>query len=447
MNSNRSPDRLGRDAVYASAILTLAYLLAFADRTVIGLLAIPIEHQFQIGDLQLALLQGSAFAVFYAAFGLPISWALDRYDRRRIVALGVLLWSAMTCLGGLSHTFSGLFAARVFVGIGEATILPGATSLIADLVPATRRGRVLGVFSAGIYAGSALALIGGGWVLHAMGGVALRVPVLGALDPWRVVMLLAGLPGLLVGSLAFRMVEPPRRHVTAPASAPPNSAGGARRAGLTWLFAGFTALAFANYAISAWLPTLLARRFAWPLGRIGLVLGVIALLVGPLGSMVAGGLADRVEQRGRSGGRVSVALGAALGLAVAAISLGASRGVTGELIAITGFVFFGSFSWGLAAGAIQDSVDSRVVARVTAVYTALLNLIALSAGPASVPLLMSALRLPADAIGTAIAIVVPAACVVAALALRAFQRARHAPSPAPVWPAAPRHNNDKETVR
>jgi uncharacterized membrane protein YfcA len=81
------------------------------------------------------------------------------------------------------------------------------------------------------------------------------------------------------------------------------------------------------------------------------------------------------------------------------------------------------------------------------VYTALLNLIALSAGPASVPLLMSALKLPADSIGTAIAIVVPTACVVAALALRAFQRARHASSPAPVWPAAPRHNNDKETVR
>ncbi|MCF3947827.1 MFS transporter [Acidiphilium iwatense] len=157
-------------AIFVCIILSLGYMLAFTDRTVVALLVIPIEHDLSLTDLQIGLLQGTAFAVFYSLFGLPIAWAVDRLDRRLIVAFGVLIWSAMTCIGGLSTSFLQFFLARVGVGVGEATILPGATSMLADYFPPASRGRALGAFASGIYFGSALALIGGGLILHRLAG-------------------------------------------------------------------------------------------------------------------------------------------------------------------------------------------------------------------------------------------------------------------------------------
>jgi len=137
------PGEAQRGAWFATAILSLGYLLAFADRTVIALLVGPIERDLHLSDVQLGLLQGTAFALFYAGFGLPIAWAIDRRARVSIIASGILVWSAMTGLCGLSGGFASFFAARIGVGAGEATILPGATSVLADYFPPAQRGRVL----------------------------------------------------------------------------------------------------------------------------------------------------------------------------------------------------------------------------------------------------------------------------------------------------------------
>src|SRR5882724_6415409 len=87
-------------AWYGVAILLVAYTVAFIDRTILSLLVEPIKHRFQLNDSAVSLLHGLAFAIFYTTLGLPISRAIDQRNRRNIIALGILLWSAMTVACG-----------------------------------------------------------------------------------------------------------------------------------------------------------------------------------------------------------------------------------------------------------------------------------------------------------------------------------------------------------
>ncbi len=411
-------------AWFACAILSLGYLLAFADRTVVALLVVPIEHDLGLTDIQLSLIQGTAFAVFYALFGLPVAWAVDRLHRGRIVAAGIAIWSAMTALAGLAGGFGSFFLARVGVGAGEATILPGATSLFADLFPPALRGRVLGIFASGIYLGSALALIGGGLVLRALHGDVLVLTGLGALHPWRVVLLLAAAPGVPLAVAALALREPARRHRASAAPAP--SFPAAFRAGGAALAAhivAFTALAFASYAATAWLPTLLIRVHHWTPAQVGTRLGLEVLLVGPAGSIAGGVLADLLERRRRSDGKFLVTALAAAGTVPSALLAGLAPGAAGAFAGAGLVIFFTSFVWGLAPAALAEIVHGAALGRVTAVYTAILNLIGLGLGPTSVALVARFLFPGPTGLAPAVAVVVPIAALISLAACLAGRRA------------------------
>ena len=68
-------------AWYVLAVIILGYIFAFVDRTIVGLVAPAIQADFGISDTEMGLLQGLAFAVFYTLFGLPLGWAIDRFNR------------------------------------------------------------------------------------------------------------------------------------------------------------------------------------------------------------------------------------------------------------------------------------------------------------------------------------------------------------------------------
>ena len=128
-----SADRLGRRPAFAGAyawyvvgVLTFAYMVAFIDRQILSLLVQPIRRDLGISDTQISLLAGFAFAIFYSLLGVPIARLADRRSRRAIISIGVLLWSLMTAACGLAKSFTGLFAARVGVGVGEAALSPAA---------------------------------------------------------------------------------------------------------------------------------------------------------------------------------------------------------------------------------------------------------------------------------------------------------------------------------
>ena len=127
-------------------LLTIAYVFSFVDRGILGLLIEPIKADIHLTDEQLGYLIGPAFALFYATMGLPLGWLADRVRRTWIVTAGIALWSIATAASGLASSVWHLLAARMSVGVGEATLGPCAMSMIADSFPPERRGKPVAIY-------------------------------------------------------------------------------------------------------------------------------------------------------------------------------------------------------------------------------------------------------------------------------------------------------------
>ena len=87
---------------YVLLVMVGVYSLSIADRYVISTLLEPIRLELQLTDSGIAFLTGVSLALFYVLFGFPMSWLIDRYSRRNIIALSVIAWSAMTTFCGLA---------------------------------------------------------------------------------------------------------------------------------------------------------------------------------------------------------------------------------------------------------------------------------------------------------------------------------------------------------
>ena len=197
-------------ASYVLVVLVIVYLFNFIDRQLPSILAERIKLSLQVSDAELGFLYGTAFAVFYAIFGIPLGRLADVWNRRSLVAVGLFFWSGMTALSGLSRSFGELTAARIGVGVGEASATPAAYSMLSDYFPRSLRATALSIYSSGIYLGGGLALFVGGRVVghwdeaYTAGGAPF------GLSGWQATFLLVGLPGLLM-AVWVRTLREPRR--------------------------------------------------------------------------------------------------------------------------------------------------------------------------------------------------------------------------------------------
>ena len=154
--------RIGAYAWYALFVLVLVYIINFVDRQILSILVGDIKRDLDVTDAQIGFLYGTAFAVFYALFGIPLGRLADSWYRGRLMAMGLALWSSMTVFSGFATSFGMLAAARIGVGIGEASASPAAYSMISDSFPKERRATALSIYSSGLYIGGALSLPIGG---------------------------------------------------------------------------------------------------------------------------------------------------------------------------------------------------------------------------------------------------------------------------------------------
>jgi MFS family permease len=183
-----------RYARYVLGVLVLVYVFNFLDRQIVSILAERIRADLGVTDAQLGFLYGTAFAVFYALFGIPLGRLADVWDRRRLIALGLTGWSVMTAVSGLARNFTQLAAARIGVGIGEASATPAAFSLLSDYFPASRRATALAIYSSGIYVGAGIGLGIGGLVVERWDAAFGATPPFG-FHGWQVAFFVVGLPG------------------------------------------------------------------------------------------------------------------------------------------------------------------------------------------------------------------------------------------------------------
>ncbi|HET7292693.1 MAG TPA: MFS transporter [Vicinamibacteria bacterium] len=200
----------GGYARYALAVLLLVYVFNFLDRQIPAILAERIKADLDVGDAELGYLYGTAFAVFYALLGIPLGRLADVWDRRRLIAIGLAFWSAMTVVSGFAWSFAQLALARVGVGVGEASATPAAYSLLSDYFPPARRATVLAIYSSGIYLGSGLGIVLGGVVVDRWDTAFASAPAPLGLRGWQAAFIAAGLPGLLLAAGVARLREPRR---------------------------------------------------------------------------------------------------------------------------------------------------------------------------------------------------------------------------------------------
>ena len=216
---------------YVLGVLFLVYVLNFIDRQIPSILAQDIKASLRISDAQIGFLYGTAFAIFYALFGIPLGRLADSWYRGRLIAAGLTLWSAMTALSGLAGSYGQLALARIGVGIGEASASPAAYSLLGEYFPSRRRAFAISIYSSGLYVGAGLALPIGGWVAHAWSSAYGHRAAPFGLAGWQAAFLTVGLPGLLLALWVLTLREP-ARGVAEGRMAPVHNAGAWRGFGL-----------------------------------------------------------------------------------------------------------------------------------------------------------------------------------------------------------------------
>ncbi len=378
-----------RLAWYAVGVLMVAYTFSFIDRSILSLMVAPIRRDLGISDFQFSLLHGLAFALFYTALGIPIARMADRYSRRWIITIGVLVWSIATAACGLARNFGQLFTARIAVGVGEAALSPAAYSMIADMFPRESLGRALSFYNVGVFLGGGLAFIIGGAVVSAVGDTTTySVPAMGELYGWQLTLVLVGLPGILIALLTAFLKEPPRPKPSNAAddkdSIPLRQVFGfvrANRATFACHFLGFSSLALLYNSLFAWSPALLIRRFGITGGEAGLYLGSIVLIFATAGILCGGWYADWLTSKGHTDATLRTGRVAALALIPLIVIAPLMPTLPLALIAFCPLMFFISVPWAGAAAALQIVSPPRMRAQVSAMYLFVVNFAGIGFGP------------------------------------------------------------------
>lgn len=196
---------------YVLGLLMVIYAFNFLDRQVITILAPYLKADLSLTDAQLGLLFGTAFALFYALFGIPLAKLADGWHRVRTIALGLGFWSGMTALSGLAGNFTQLGLARVGVGVGEASASPAAYSLLQDYFPRAKRATALAFYSSGIYIGAGASLMIGGVVVDYWKTHFTPATSPWGISGWQATFLAFGIPGLILALLTLFTVREPVR--------------------------------------------------------------------------------------------------------------------------------------------------------------------------------------------------------------------------------------------
>ena len=419
-----------RIAGYVIAVLFLITLFSMLDRQLPALLVAPIKAEFAITDTQFGMLQGLAFASVYTLLGLPFGRLVDRANRRNLIIIGVLVWSAMTVAAAATTSYTGFFLARMGVGVGEAVLAPAAYSIIADYVRPERRGRAIGVYYLSLAVGQGASLILGGAILRLVpeGGAAL--PLVGLVEPWRMAFVIAGAPGALLAILLLTVREPVRRDLGASGGKAQGSIGEVLdyvatrwRAFLPILLCP-AMMNLIGYGEAAWGPAFFARRFDVPPATSGTVLGVVIATVGVIGSLSAGWLGDRWTTRGVPAARLRVML-LGWGLALPSSALWTLAPAFWMSVGLVGVSIMGLVV-GLASAPamVQDIAPNRMRGQVIAGYLLVAGLFGIAVAPMLVGLLTDHLFRDEAAVGASLALiggpVALVGLVICLLSLRAY---------------------------
>lgn len=365
---------------YVLFILTIVYVLSFMDRQILSILLEDLRAEFAFSDLELGLLSGLAFAMFYGVLGVPVARLADRTNRAKLVAVAITAWSVATAACAAATGFFSLFLARTGVGVGEAGGTAPSISLLADYYNRFEMPRAMAFFGTGPVFGAILGLGLGGTIAEAWG--------------WRWAFVVAGLPGVLVGIIVWLTIRDPRpvASVPTPAAAAELKFGKALRTLLgnrNYVLATLqhtTAIAM-TYAIASWLPSLLHRSFELERSQVILYTATVFIAGGLLGTVSGGLIAERLVRRTARWQYLLPAIGSicAIPILIAGFVGGFAIGPTVALLALGNFLM----QWNFAPlhALIQSVVEPKVRTFAASIVLLVATILGLAFGPAVIGLL------------------------------------------------------------
>ncbi|NBC35357.1 MFS transporter [Novosphingobium sp. FSY-8] len=413
----------------AVAVLCLAQVVAYVDRGILALVIDPVRADLGIGDVQIAVLQGFAFAVFYVSVGLPLGHLADRVNRRMLLAAGIVVWSAATIGCGLSRGFGDMFVGRLFIGVGEAVLGPCAVGIIAEMFLPERRGRPMALYVLGSMVAYGVGSTLCGMILQAVpAGFFAGWPVVDGLAAWRVAFVVLGACGLPVALLLW-LVGDGSRSATLKAQAAPTGpiwpALAARAGVLVPLYLSAALFALGAAAITGWSAAMLTRQMGIAATAVGKELGLFQIAWALIGAGLAALIVDRVAARYGTAGKVTLAGIVALATLPSALAY-AMPGPLGAMV-LAAQVMGASALYGTTMlSVISEIVPAQSRGLAVAFYAFVMTMIGGSLGPLAVAGLTARVFSGPAATGQSIATVAALAlggCLIAALiAARSISR-------------------------
>lgn len=366
MSNNR------RYAWFALFILFVINTVNFFDRLVIGAVGEPIRKEFGLSDASLGLLS-TAFTLLYAFVGLPFGRLADKISRRKILSIGVFVWSLLTAASGLAQNFWQLFALRLGIGVGEASCAPAATSLIGDLFPAEKRARAMSIFMLGLPIGIALSFAVSGSVAQAYG--------------WRAAFFVAGIPGILLAAAAL-LIREPIRGSSETAGAEPNTHKGSpyrlvlASPTMLWLILSGAIHNFCLYALSSFMTPYLMRFHGLEIRDASLIAMLVNGIFTLPGLLLGGVVGDGAKRFRPDGGLLVVAAATLLSvpLFVAAV-MAESEQTTLFLVTMGGAFALMYFYYSVTYATIADITPPENRGTAMSIYFMAMYLLGGALGP------------------------------------------------------------------
>lgn len=314
-------------------LLWFVALLNYFDRLQIASMRDPIKNSIAMSDGQFGLLT-SVFLWVYGILSPFGGYFADRYSRKKVIVISLLVWSAVTLWTGFVRNFPEMLIARAIMGISEACYIPAAVALITEYHKGKTRSLATGLHISGLYAGMALGGVGGyiadiwGWRygFQMFGGVGVIYAVI-------LLFILKDFPKNSSESKDIISEDVHEKGVSI--------AGSLRNlfgTGSFWILIIYNgAIGMSFWVIYSWLPTYLKEQFNLGLGKAGISATGFIQIASFIGVIIGGIIADRWSRTNIRGRLYMPVIGFTIGGPF--LFLMASTNVFG--IAIAGMLVFG----------------------------------------------------------------------------------------------------------
>jgi MFS family permease len=330
-------------------VLTLIYLLDYADRFILAMVLPAIKKEYLLNDAAVGMI-GAVLYIPIFLFALPCGILVDRWSRKYLIFIMVTIWSAATWFTGKATSYKQLLVARFFVGAGEAGYNPAGYALIGAWFPEKERGRRVGIFNLGQTVSAIVGFGAAGYIAHYWG--------------WRYVFGVFAVPGFILGLMmcwapdyktekveagALKEVKPPVMEILKYILTTRT---------LLLIFAVQLPLAFLTTAQTVWLASFIGRTWSLNMAQVGKAMMILVALY-CLGPWFGGWLSDKLAAK-RPSGRITAALICCIFPVVFyTICFGGGYYQISIYIALAGFSvaqFFVSAQWGSTVAAALDLV-------------------------------------------------------------------------------------------